>query len=172
MGLLHPPRHLNSCRLPSHPPAHKPLRCVNITMSVRLHPRPLRPLASRWQMPPSCPGPPANKRTPAASTKFPARNVYQYDVQIGNTVEKNAAIKKIWNCSAHGAALFGIKTVNHSWITARTSKSGAANPLDQVLHEHPSGKFLAILAPPSIPTGKTKISQTIFFGCRFGPNTI
>ncbi|KAH1338083.1 hypothetical protein KXX67_000930 [Aspergillus fumigatus] len=38
-------------------------------------------------------------------TKFPTRNVYQYDVQIGNGVEKNAVIKKVWNCNARKAAL-------------------------------------------------------------------
>ncbi|RHZ53220.1 hypothetical protein CDV55_100121 [Aspergillus turcosus] len=101
--------------------------------------------ASRWQMPPSCLAPPANKRKrqkcgkcakshtgpcwprpqiwPPGGvhnqtgkeievlmnaypiTKFPTRNVYQYDVQIGNGVEKNAVIKKVWNCNARKAAL-------------------------------------------------------------------
>ncbi|OJJ51616.1 hypothetical protein ASPZODRAFT_435068 [Penicilliopsis zonata CBS 506.65] len=32
-----------------------------------------------------------------AITKFPSRIVYQYDVHIGNGVEKNAVIQKVWN---------------------------------------------------------------------------
>lgn len=45
-------------------------------------------------------------------TKFPTRNVYQYDVQIGNGVEKNAVIKKVWNCNARKAALKQIVQVH------------------------------------------------------------
>ncbi|EAW22039.1 PAZ domain protein [Aspergillus fischeri NRRL 181] len=38
-------------------------------------------------------------------TKFPTCNVYQYDVQIRNGVEKNIIIKKVWNSNARKAAL-------------------------------------------------------------------
>ncbi|KAI9929068.1 hypothetical protein ASPWEDRAFT_128423 [Aspergillus wentii DTO 134E9] len=37
--------------------------------------------------------------------KFPSRTVHQYDVHIGNGVEKNAVIKKVWASSARKAAL-------------------------------------------------------------------
>ncbi|GFF28023.1 LOW QUALITY PROTEIN: hypothetical protein IFM46972_02231 [Aspergillus udagawae] len=71
---------------------------------------------------------------PAASTKFPATStstiiscpqsnkqdnsrsytlLTKEEVQIGNTVEKNAVIKKVWNCNARRAGLFGIKVDNH-----------------------------------------------------------
>ncbi|OGM41385.1 eukaryotic translation initiation factor 2c [Aspergillus bombycis] len=38
-------------------------------------------------------------------TKFPSRNVYQYDVNIGSGDEKNIVCKKVWNSNARKTAL-------------------------------------------------------------------
>ncbi|QRD82538.1 hypothetical protein F9C07_2539 [Aspergillus flavus] len=38
-------------------------------------------------------------------TKFPSRNVYQYDVNIGNGDEKNIVCKKVWNSNSRKTAL-------------------------------------------------------------------
>ncbi|THC99021.1 hypothetical protein EYZ11_001495 [Aspergillus tanneri] len=94
-------------------------------------------------------------------TKFPNRNVYQYDVHIGSGVEKNAVIKKVWNSNARKTALKQIVFDGQKLAWSMNHYPNGLNvmvDLDAEQGRQPSGKTANVFRLVVRPTKTVNLS--------------